>query len=260
MGAGLEGVCVICMEDTKNLPAPVASEIYSLGWYHSFGSDVRSYEYHISHKEYMAPLLFITGEGGSLLDVGSGGGSSVYAYRCAGLDAYGVDLGLITGIARQNYPEVADRLLVVDLTCDTIPFPDDHFDLARCFDVLEHIYDRWLFAAVKEIVRVSKNIICRMPMTTDNDAHGKLVNTTHDTTHAERLGMVGLQGEPLRPCIGFTSDPVVHPSEHSRDFWVGLFDLLGMRDTPLEERFYHEPHWSSNLLSSWNSILVRKPN
>lgn len=236
----------------------LCKQIYTYDWYKAGTFVGRNYEYSPGHKTLMEPVMSVAGEGGRVLDVGCAGGQTVYAYHCAGLDAYGIDMALIANIAKENYPEIADRLSVVDLALDAIPFPDDYFALAHCGDVLEHIYDRELFGAVAEVVRVSENILCRMPMNTDSLAHDALVIETHDTTHEDRLKMIGLNDEPLRPCVGHSGTPLIHPNEHSRDFWIGLFELLGMREEPLEERFYHEPYYSSNLLSSWNSLLLRK--
>lgn len=90
------------------------------------------------------------------LDAGCGAGArDVYALWQQGCDAWGVDaVAENVALARELHPEIADRVLVADLT-RPLPFEDERFALVLCNAVLQHIPTEQVVAVtLPELVRV----------------------------------------------------------------------------------------------------------
>lgn len=66
--------------------------------------------------------------GMKVLDNGCGRGDFLRAFSELGLDAYGTDIS-----------SFCDKSIVVDLECDSLPFPDNHFDVVFSKSVIEHL-------------------------------------------------------------------------------------------------------------------------
>jgi ubiquinone/menaquinone biosynthesis C-methylase UbiE len=96
--------------------------------------------------------------GKKILDAGCGGGAYVEFLSGKGLEVTGVDKSeKFLQLAKQQ--RLLGTYLQADLT--NLPFQDKAFDCTYCFDVLEHIDDRF---AVDELVRVTnKRIIIAVP-------------------------------------------------------------------------------------------------
>ncbi len=97
-----------------------------------------------------------------VLDVGCASGSLVECFLNFGIEAYGVDIS--SYILSKAPDRVRPLLKKVDLNQESIPFPDAHFDLILCLDVLEHISD--LDHALREMRRcLSQNgrIFAKIP-------------------------------------------------------------------------------------------------
>jgi len=89
-----------------------------------------------------------------ILDVGCGTGILLpYLPQACPLATCVVQLDFAEGMLRENARKVPDRR-VARLCADaqTLPFPDEHFDLVLCFGVLPHLVD--LKAALEELLRV----------------------------------------------------------------------------------------------------------
>lgn len=89
-----------------------------------------------------------------ILDVGCGTGILLpYLLQACPLATCVVELDFAEDMLRENARKVPDRR-VARLCADaqTLPFPDEHFDLAVCFGVLPHLVD--LKAALEELLRV----------------------------------------------------------------------------------------------------------
>ena len=93
--------------------------------------------------------------GDRILDVGAGKGFLLHDFTQAvpGIDVRGLD---ISSYAIENAkPEVRERLEVGNAS--TLPYPDKSFDFVVSVNTLHNLYIQDLFAAIREIERVSKN-------------------------------------------------------------------------------------------------------
>ena len=93
--------------------------------------------------------------GDRILDVGAGKGFLLHDLTQAvpGIDVRGLD---ISSYAIENAkPEVRERLEVGNAS--TLPYPDKSFDFVVSVNTLHNLYIQDLFAAIREIERVSKN-------------------------------------------------------------------------------------------------------
>lgn len=86
-----------------------------------------------------------------VLDVGCGFGQGVAMCRNKGIEAYGVDIaeGLLPYWQMANITQFC-----TNSSADKIPYPDNHFDLITCFDVLEHIPEEGIDDVLKEMYRI----------------------------------------------------------------------------------------------------------
>jgi 2-polyprenyl-3-methyl-5-hydroxy-6-metoxy-1,4-benzoquinol methylase len=95
-------------------------------------------------------------EGRQMLDVGSGWGELVLAALARGADACGVEPDPV----EVSISELLLRSYGVSITTrqgvgESLAFPDAHFDLVTCQQVLEHVDD--IERVVSEIVRVTRS-------------------------------------------------------------------------------------------------------
>ncbi|MEM9264993.1 MAG: class I SAM-dependent methyltransferase [Cyanobacteria bacterium P01_F01_bin.13] len=117
--------------------------------------------------------------GNNVLDVGCGGGAYVNFLAKQCLKVVGVD-------QYQDFLEVASKAnyqgSFVQADAASLPFRENYFDSAYCFDVLEHVDDR---KVLKEIARVtSKRIILTVPHRDEHmEQFGLSFMTYRDPTH-----------------------------------------------------------------------------
>jgi SAM-dependent methyltransferase len=92
--------------------------------------------------------------GDKVLDVGCGKGFLLYdlSQVLPGLDVQGIDISSYA--VEHAKPEIKDRLQVA--SANSLPFPDDTFDLVISITTLHNLYCYDLFAALGEIERVSR--------------------------------------------------------------------------------------------------------
>lgn len=121
---------------------------YDASWYN------RDYfRLHLDRRQWYYPNAWTLArhlEPRRALDVGCGVGFMVEAWALEGIDARGIDVSQdALDLAR---PDIKERLQRVNAVEEPIPFPDGHFDLATCIEVIEHLpsHDRLL----KEVFRV----------------------------------------------------------------------------------------------------------
>jgi SAM-dependent methyltransferase len=87
-----------------------------------------------------------------VLDIGCSKGFLVLAFHRLGIDSYGLD---ISSYAVSKSPlKIRNKLSVLNIEKDKIPFPDDYFDLVTMLGVIEHLQD--FEFPLKEIKRVLK--------------------------------------------------------------------------------------------------------
>ncbi|MCM8786794.1 MAG: class I SAM-dependent methyltransferase [Candidatus Omnitrophica bacterium] len=116
----------------------------SLGLPHNFQAKRYHFEIIVNTFMYLRPKR--------VLDVGCAKGFLVYLFNNHGIDCYGID---ISEYAIENSPEnIKNKLSVVDIVNDKLPFCDNYFDLIVGLEVIEHLdsFDNLL----KECYRVLK--------------------------------------------------------------------------------------------------------
>ena len=89
----------------------------------------------------------------TILDVGTGIGQVVAHLRNEGFEAYGTD---ISDAAREYWK--LGNIVPFCTVCpaDNMPYPDNHFDVVSCTEVLEHIPEERVVDSLKEIYRVGR--------------------------------------------------------------------------------------------------------
>lgn len=99
----------------------------------------------------------------SVLDIGAGEGSVSFALTGAGFSTNIQCLEISSSALeyiRRNKASESVRDMGYDGT--TIPFPDDHFDLAFASHVLEHVENERIF--IREAARVAKYLFIEVPL------------------------------------------------------------------------------------------------
>ncbi len=97
-------------------------------------------------------------------DIGCAEGA-IFASALRGCEAYGVDISNhAVEACRAGFPELADRVEVVDLSFDQPSFEVD-FDLVTCFDVIEHLEN---FLALRQFLQARVRPGGHLLLTTPN--------------------------------------------------------------------------------------------
>ena len=125
-------------------------------------------------------------ETGKLLDVGCGIGNYLL-YVEKYYEAYGTDISLF---AIQYAKKNLEKAILIISSANDLPFHDNSFDIATCFDVLEHMKDPQ--GVLKEIHRVLKQaglLMVRVPNTASIGKNLKKANWYgfRDKTHISLL-------------------------------------------------------------------------
>lgn len=89
--------------------------------------------------------------GGRFLDVGLGAGQFINAVASTGRyeAVHGAD-----PVRFNKYVELTPGIERIDVSVAELPFPDDHFDVVTCMEVLEHVPDDVFTAGLAELRRV----------------------------------------------------------------------------------------------------------
>jgi protein-L-isoaspartate(D-aspartate) O-methyltransferase len=92
--------------------------------------------------------------GDRILDIGCGKGFLLYDFTkvVPGLEIYGLDIS--TYAVEHAKPEIKDRLTIGN--ANNLPYPDQSFDLVYSLNTFHNLYCFDLFAALKEMQRVSR--------------------------------------------------------------------------------------------------------
>ena len=131
------------------------------------------------------------------LDVGCAKGFLVKALDELGVDAYGIDPSVYA--VSNAHPDVGDKINLD--SAQTIPYPDNTFDVVTCFDVMEHIPMRETSRVLKELLRVSKEWVIIRVVT--HEVEGDL-DSSHETIRGrewwtERIEKAGGKVESNEP-------------------------------------------------------------
>jgi SAM-dependent methyltransferase len=115
--------------------------------------DERNLRAHRRHARLEAVLALLGGEGGELLEVGTGTGRLLEALHQRGWSVTAIDAAAgMVDLARARVPAVADRIVVA--RAEELPFPSAAFDAVVAIGVLE--YTR-MDVALRELVRVLRS-------------------------------------------------------------------------------------------------------
>jgi len=125
-----------------------------------------------------------------VVDLGMNGGYVVRELVERGYDACGVDLPRLAQRAREELPEVADRLLDCNLEVEEIPVPHGRYDMVLATGVMEHLmnWDKFLGKVYR-----SMGFMATLFMTTC-DSRGREIETYHAKhfTSEELIEVAGL--------------------------------------------------------------------
>lgn len=109
------------------------------------------------------------------LDIGCAKGYLVKYLQQMGVEAHGID---ISRYALENSPkEVSERLKLVDVECDRIPFPDEYFDLVTAFSVIEHLN------SVENAIKQARRILSEGGFLLETTPGPRSKHATADPTH-----------------------------------------------------------------------------
>lgn len=90
----------------------------------------------------------------TILDVGCGLGQGIAISRNKGFKTFGIDISE----GCKNYWDMANISQFCSVaSADGLPFKDNHFDFVICTEVMEHIPEEGVLAALKEICRVGNH-------------------------------------------------------------------------------------------------------
>ena len=131
------------------------------------------------------------------LDVGCAKGFLVKALDELGVDAYGIDPSVYA--VSNAHPDVGDKINLD--SAQSIPYPDDTFDVVTCLDVMEHIPARDVSKTLKEMFRVSKKWVVIRVVTRNVDGD---LDSSHETIRdrewwAEKIEKAGGKVEANEP-------------------------------------------------------------
>ena len=170
-----------------------------------------------------------------ILDIGCNCGALVKAFVDLGIEAYGVD---IAQDALSAAPEAINKYLYrVNIIQDTLPFPDERFDLITALDLVEHLPDYGCF--ISEMRRVMK--MRQFAYISTPSKFEDFVLHRDDIFHRQNL-----------------EEKLAHCNVHSRQYWIKLFrtyQLEYVRDFPKGE--YKKAFASAAPQSKTKKMLLR---
>lgn len=102
------------------------------------------------------------------LDIGCAKGYLVKGLVDSGIDAFGIDPSEYA--LAESHSDIKDRL--TKGIAQSIPFPDNSFDIVTYFDVLEHIPERDVPKVLQEMLRVTKKWVVLRVVT--RELHGDI--------------------------------------------------------------------------------------
>ena len=181
-----------------------------------------------------------------VLDCGCAFGWLVNSLNLQAIDTYGIDVNSAAIEHGQAlYPQIKDKLLAIDIATERIPFPDNYFDLVIVREFVEHISDDRFFHVMAEIARVaSTHLHVSSPMVrpavgVSGEAYHawqEWLKSLNDNSLQSNLSLIDNHPNLISECPH--PENIEHPNTHGREFWIGLFEMLGF-----ELMIYDEWHY-----------------
>lgn len=173
-----------------------------------------------------------------VLDCGCANGFLINQLALCGIESYGVDINQAAiDDGRAKYPLIT--LLCLDMAIEKLPFDNRYFDLVIAREFIEHIDDEHLFFVIGEILRVtSKWMSFETPMvqTGAQTDWRDWLRERNAYPLVENLELIDkhpyLVSEYPHP------ENQEHPNTHCREFWIGLFNLMGFEVVYFSDEHY----------------------
>jgi 2-polyprenyl-3-methyl-5-hydroxy-6-metoxy-1,4-benzoquinol methylase len=138
--------------------------------------------------------------GGRLLDVGCGTGDNLRYVMDPRLELHGIEYAEST--SRMARRLLGDKATIQRASATAIPYPDQHFDLIMCIEVLEHIEDD--SAAMKEIARVLRpggKMVLSLPYRHWFPSYFRLIGHFRHYTRKDVEKLLSVQGFRVVRCL-----------------------------------------------------------
>jgi len=196
----------------------------------------------------------------TVLDCGCAKGSLVKFLIDIDIDAYGFDLSKYA-INSCPFPDIKDKLLLLDVAENELPFPKWSMDISVCFDFFEHNDDEHIGIVCQRIMDVTRQyIIIRQPLVAINEIdvrpfHRKMIGTSVMSRMAQ------FAVEFSFPEIHKNAENTEHPNTLPRTEIIALFPEF--EEVILQPRFYDMCHGvdeeASPIIPFYDTIiLIRK--
>lgn len=118
-------------------------------WKYELSYELESYRMGPARRNYASDDVRSMGDCGTYLDVGCGRGEMLALAEEQGLTVWGIE----------TVPKLCDGERVRHGDICALPFPDDFFDFASCYDVLEHLIPGEEQQALDELKRVCRGVV-----------------------------------------------------------------------------------------------------
>lgn len=144
-------------EPEKPLPSTLYTKEYFLNACEGYEEFVESQGERLSRRLGEAFAYAEVKPGMKVLDVGCGRGEILRHVTRLGARAYGIDYAEVAvQLSREATQNEATPIGVYRTDAKRLPYPDNTFDRALMFDVVEHLYPWELHASLSDIQRVLK--------------------------------------------------------------------------------------------------------
>lgn len=186
-----------------------------------------------------------------ILDCGCANGWLIHQFAQRDVEAWGMEVNQSAVVdGKKRYPLITNWLLQLDCATEKWPFGDNYFDLVVAREFIEHIDDAHLFHVIGEMVRVAKKwvyfetpmVITAAGMPEDLNPQERLsqwcdwLKSLNNSPLSENLKLI--DNHPLLVSAYPLPYDIEHPNTHCREFWIGLFQLMGFKLVYFDEEHY----------------------